>query len=147
MPKLDNRLSESVEGEIIALYRDSNAPVFEIKETYNLSNGHLYSILRRHGIVRRTKDQRATAPMREEASERLATLDTPADLTVTADANGIVQSVTRVPPLNVKRYTWEVRFEAVIRVQAETIVEAVQDAQRLPMCRRVFGATMKGSQS
>ena len=137
--------SETVEREIIALYLESNASVNEIKQTYNLTNGHLYSILRRHNILRRTKQQRSTAPLTDERAEELTKLETPANLEITTDANGFVQSVERTPAPRLKRYMWDVRFESVIRIEAETIVEAISEVQKLPMCKRVFNVALKGA--
>jgi hypothetical protein len=132
--------SESVEREIITLYTDSNLPVSEIKSTYDLTNGHFYSILRRHGILRRTKDQRSTAKL-------VPSLPAPTDMMGTTDANGTVVSVERTPPAPSirKLYTWEVRFESHMRVEAATITEAINEVQRLPMCHRIFNVALKGS--
>lgn len=169
-------LSDTVENEIVALYRDTDTRVVEIKHTYDLTNGALYSILRRHDVPTRIKsaprpsykrdaplDEHVIAalpasvptPMPAEITDVASALDLAAaypeataayrsrTLAVTTDGQDTVISTERVR--SGKTYIWEVRFESAIRFEAETITDAIAEAQRLPMCRRVFGASLKST--
>jgi transposase-like protein len=138
------RFSDEQEREIIALYQRSNAPVTEVLNAYGLQTSRLYAILNRHGITRRTKQQRSTAPLTDERKDTLTESlgKLPSDLTVTTDANGFVQTVERTPASR-KVYQWEVRFESAIRIEAASITEAISEVQKMPMCRRVFNVALK----
>jgi hypothetical protein len=66
---------------------------------------------------------------------------------VTTDVEGFVQTAEResaVRPAGTKLHVWEVRFESAMRVEAATIIEAISEVQKLPMCRRVFNVALRG---
>jgi transposase-like protein len=143
MPRT-RKLTEEQEREVIALYRDSKAPIDELKSAYGLTNGLLYSLLNRHNIYRRKPNQRSTSPLTSVDEQALAELPIRADVILTTDAQGYVQTLER-RPVNGKTYAWEVRFESAMRVEAETIQDAIQQVSQLPMCRRVFHVALKGA--
>lgn len=140
------KLSKDIEREIIALYLESNTPVSEIQSTYKLTNGLLYSLLNRHKVERRNKYRRPTPTENLDwgIPEPLPELRTThaADVTVTADANGFVQAIERKSQPQ-KLYIWEVRFESAMRLEAASITEAIREVEKLPMCRRVYGVSLK----
>jgi hypothetical protein len=138
------KLTEEQEREVIALYRDSKAPLEELKSAYNLTNGLLYSILNRHGIYRRKPNQRSTNPLTPVEEKALVELPIQSDVILTTDAEGYVQTLER-RAANIKTYAWEVRFESAMRVEAASIEAAISEVSKLPMCRRVFNVALKGA--
>jgi hypothetical protein len=160
-------LGTEVEREIADLYR-SGEPVPSIKATYELSDSVLYRVLKLQHVPTRRMHQQADADMDYHAKKmadaisdlpvgiptRLPTeVVAPTDIPsmphtwpqrVTADPDGIVQTVAPIRS-SIKTYTWEVRFESAMRVEAASIEAAISEVSRLPMCRRVFHVALKGA--
>lgn len=136
MPRGKRRLlGTEVEREIADLYR-SGEPVPSIKATYELTDSVLYRVLANQNVTtrRRTKG----------SEEAIADLPVALPMRVQTDSNGFVERVEPVRS-SVKTYTWEVRFESAMRVEAASIEAAISEVSRLPMCRRVFNVALKGS--
>jgi D-aminopeptidase len=131
-------LNAAQKQEIISLYRDESVPISEILNTYSLLTSRLYAILKSAHVPTRSKLRVANA------ETALAELPVATPLRVQTDANGFVQNIERKPAVG-KLYTWEVRFESAMRVEAATITEAIEEVAKLPMCRRVFNVALKGA--
>jgi hypothetical protein len=153
--------TDEQEREIITLYSTTETPVKEIMETYNLTNGRLYSMLHRNGVnprayavrepIRKKRERnrqmleaQEAARVPEPCTEFIPAVPPPNALAVTTDGQGYVERVERVKP-SAKMYTWEVRFESAIRVEATDIEDAIRQVQAMPMCRRVFNVALKGA--
>jgi len=139
MPTKRRQLTDEVEREICALYVDSTTPVAELKQTYGLTNGLLYSVLKRNHVPARTVAQKAT----ERRHKQFDVVSSQA-LVVTADKNGIVEHVERVKPAR-KTSVFEVSFTSAIRFDAEDIEDAIAQARRMPMCKRVYAVKLVGN--
>jgi hypothetical protein len=137
MPRGPRRLlGTEVEREIADLYR-SGEPVPSIKATYELSDSVLYRVLKHQSVPTRR------SPARDMA-QTIAELPVTLPMRVQTDSNGLVESVTPVRS-SIKTYTWEVRFESAMRVEAASIEAAISEVSKLPMCRRVFNVALKGA--
>lgn len=163
MPRGKRRLlGTEVEREIADLYR-SGEPVPSIKATYEISDSVLYRVLKNQNVP--TRRGGGTFAAAQNMAQAIADLPvsiarslpteivSPSDIPnmphtwpqrVTADVNGIVQSVEPIRS-SIKTYTWEVRFESAMRVEAASIEAAISEVSRLPMCRRVFNVALKGA--
>jgi hypothetical protein len=136
-------IAPNVQKDIAQMY-DSGINVAEIKSTYEISDSVLYGILKRQDVP--TRRLRAASVGTDRAAHELAELPVTLPMRVQTDSNGLVESVTPVRS-SVKTYTWEVRFESAMRVEAASIEAAISEVSRLPMCRRVFHVALKGSPS
>jgi hypothetical protein len=137
MPRGPRRaLGTEVEREIADLYR-TGEPVPSIKATYELSDSVLYRVLKHQSVPTRR------SPARDMA-QTIAELPVTLPMRVQTDSNGLVESVTPVRS-SIKTYTWEVRFESAMRVEAASIEAAISEVSKLPMCRRVFNVALKGA--
>jgi hypothetical protein len=136
------RIASNVQDDIAQMY-DSGINVTEIKTTYEISDSVLYRILKSHNVpTRRLQAPRSAGS--QDMSRAIAELPVTLPMRVQTDSNGLVESVTPVRS-SVKTYTWEVRFESAMRVEAASIEAAISEVSKLPMCRRVFGVSLKGS--
>lgn len=144
MARGKSTLSAEQEREVIALYTAPDQSLRELKATYAISDGILYGILKRHGVALRSP-QRAHSHFPEPLPlpEPEPTVRTAHPLAISVDKNGLVEHVERVTSGS-KQYVWEVRFESAMRVEAASIIDAVEQTLRMPMCRRVISATLKG---
>lgn len=136
------------------LYDESDTPVPEIKETYGISDSVLYRLLQTHGITPRLK---RNVPANKNGKVKItkidpATLDLPPEVEevpvmhtgtteVVVDKQNLVQTVTRHSSRRL--HTWEVSYSGTVLVEAEEIEEAIREARKLGVVKRIHSVTEK----
>src|SRR5215471_14343262 len=136
------RLTDEQEREIIALYL-AHTPLKDIREAYDLKHDSLvYAALHRHGVMVHKKGRSVLAqPIVEQTVLPVAPATA---LAVTTDRSGIVEHVERIKPVG-KLSTFEVSFTSTMHFEVHDLIDAIAEARKLPMCKRVYAVKLVGN--
>jgi transposase-like protein len=131
-------IPDATAREIVAVYRDTNDSVAEIAKAYGVGVNTVYRCLRRAGVLPGDRSTpQATAPSAARPAEPATPPNGTAGLRVTTDREGFVQQAERV---GTAQTFWEVRYEGVLKIPAETIEDAISKAKHAPGVRTVVSA-------
>jgi hypothetical protein len=105
--------------------------VTDIRLAYRIGVGTLYKILDAAAMPRRTLTRRSHAAINA------------APLAVRVDQDATVQDVTPTEHAVGHAGTWEVHFTGLVMVQAESIDQAIAEARKLAIVRRIYTVRLK----
>jgi len=139
-------LTPEQEAEVVRLYQDRNVPVDEIKKAYGIaSGGHMYSILKRHGISPRSPYNKPPEPIGNvDMTQHLVVVAGPppthephqlnlGQAPLIEEVRGMTKAVEQITaalavPANVTERAWAITYVATATtlVNAPTLDEAVR---------------------
>lgn len=152
MPSNKRVLTLDQEREVAQLYDETDTPVPEIKETYGISDSVLYRLLQTHGVTPRLKRNVPPKNGRIKITKiDPAKLELPPEIEVpvmhtsttevVVDKQNLVQTVTRHSSRRL--HTWEIQYSGTVLVEADEIEEAIREARKLGVVKRIHSVTEK----
>jgi transposase-like protein len=134
-------LKKGQEQEMLQLYQRGDATVAELAETYGVSSSWFYRMLQRHEVTphRGVLTQETSVPEETEVP-----VHNNIQLAVTTDGQGIVQSAQPVRRSgNIS--TWEIRYTGTIFIDAVDIDEAIREARKMGVVKRIYYVRVKST--
>jgi predicted DNA-binding transcriptional regulator AlpA len=157
MPKRVN-LTDAQVAEMLSAYENNSMSAVELSTMYGISDSTFYRILAAHGgsvqfpdrQPRSSRGKNGKVTIRkidpakmdmEEIEEPEANVVHTAPLAVVVDKHSMVQTVK---PTHRALSTWEVKYTGTLLVQADDIEEAIREARKVGVVKRIYSARLKG---
>jgi transposase len=137
-------LTAQQEVEIIDAYTAKTSTARELAEMYGINDSSFYRMLKRYRVaVHQRPDKNGKVHITKiDPKEFEVPVMHPAEMAVVVDKENLVQKTTR-PGHRLE--TWEVKYEGTVLVEADDIEEAIREARKLGVVKRISSVrTVKG---
>jgi hypothetical protein len=157
MQRRKHNLTDEQVQEMLQAYRDKTMSTEILCEMYGIGTGSFYRILQNNGVKTHRANNGQSAGDRSKNGKVKITkiaaeeFDLPqvievplvhtAPVEVVVDSNSLVQTAKPVRRLNA---TWEVRYTGQVTIEADDIEEAIREARKLGVVKRIYSVKIKG---
>lgn len=160
MPKSTLALSNAQIDEMFAAYENKQASASELQTMYGVSSSQFYRLLhensvqlqfpqtgnRKNGKMVKVKMTKVPDLKPAEHEDLQTALTNPPVVTtipvqVVVDDQSMVRSAA--PVRRVGLSTWEISYTGTVMVEAEDIEEAIKEARKLGVVKRIYSAKVK----
>lgn len=127
---------------MMAAYQKKQATARELVEMYSTTESNFYRLLQLNGVA--THRNKNGAPVPEVTvvpEETEVPIKATRQMQVVVDKNDMVQSVQPIRRVNMS--TWEVKYTGSAFVEAETVEEAIAQARKLGVVKRIYSVRVK----
>jgi hypothetical protein len=146
--KPKTNLTEAQEREIVEAYRDKTLSAKDLVEMNGLNDNRLYRLLRRYGVQPHQRQGNGLVKITKIDPKELELppeTEVPvihtAPVEVVVDKENLVQTAIRHSSRRLR--TWEVSYSGTVLVEADEIEEAIREARKLGVVKRIHSAVEK----
>jgi hypothetical protein len=148
-------LTKQQEVEIIDAYAAKTSTAKELAEMYGIHDSQFYRLLKKYMVpvhqrperpdkngkvvIRRLPPQEIEVPQVPEETE--VPVMHPTEMAVVVDNRNLVQTAKTVRR---PESTWEVKYTGTLMVEADDVEEAIREARKLGMVKRIYSVRIKG---
>jgi hypothetical protein len=141
MPRTTLSLTQAQQTEMFQSYAKKSATAAELCEMYDITVSTFYRMLHAAGLETHIKVKKVQPEVL--VPQEIEVLHVPTQMAVVADKNGTVQSVKPIKLPN--QSTWEIKYTGTIFVDAVDVEDAVAEARKLGMVKRIYSVRVKSS--